>query len=99
WGRIGSAAPVAGFLAFHCSTELFRPPALPADLIRGPLSASAEAAMALRPAHGSRPWAAAVGGEACGAYGERGGGEGCGLRLALPVQPVAGEALDVAQFG
>src|SRR5690606_2935547 len=34
------------------------PPVLPADLIRGPLAASTEAAEALRLAHGSRPWAA-----------------------------------------
>src|SRR5690606_31158749 len=37
------------------------PPALPADPIRGPLSANANAAMALQPAHGSSLWAAAVG--------------------------------------
>src|SRR5690606_956435 len=33
---------------------------LPADLIRGPLSANTEAIGALQPAHGSRPWAASA---------------------------------------
>src|SRR5690606_263880 len=36
-------------------------PALPADLIRGPFSTTAKPSTALHPAHGSRPWAAAVG--------------------------------------
>src|SRR5690606_14304589 len=38
----------------------FRPPALPADLIRGPLGAGTAAEVDLQPAHGSRPWAAPV---------------------------------------
>src|SRR5690606_31840602 len=44
----------------HFSTEPPHPPALPADLIRGPFSTCIKAAMALKPAHGSRPRAAPV---------------------------------------
>src|SRR5690606_13042416 len=47
--------------AAQLPTKSSHSPALPADLIRGPFSASIEAAMALQPAHGSRPWAAPVG--------------------------------------
>src|SRR5690606_22197666 len=47
------------------------PAALPADPIRGPLTANAAVSAARQPAHGSCPWAAAVGLKSPGANARR----------------------------